>query len=133
MDFSINHGREIVPMDAAGTVEVQHDTNTTTANFIVSATDISDFYEGTQKVFAVYKPPCGEVAYKACTVTDDHTDGTTATQHTFSWKIDKSATAQSGTVKVQIVICDGDDPTAESATVRWSSLIYSLAIQPSIY
>lgn len=133
MDFSINHGREIVPMDAAGTVEVQHDTNTTTANFIVSASDISEFYADTQKVFAVYKPPGSEVAYKACTVTDDHTDGTTATQYTFSWKIDKSATSQSGPVKVQIVICDGDDPTAESATVRWSSQIYNMTISQSLW
>lgn len=133
MDFSINHGREIIPMDAAGTVEVQHDTNTTTANFLISASEIADFYADTQKVFAVYKPAGGEVAYKACTVTDDHTDTKEVTQYTFGWKIDKSATSQSGAVKVQIVICDGDDPTAESATIRWSSLIYSLAIQPSIY
>ena len=131
MDFSINHSREIVPMDAAGTVEVQHDTATTTANFSVSASDI-DFYSD-QKVFAVYKPSGGEVSYKACTVSDDHTDSTAATQYTFSWTIDKTATGTAGAVQIQIVICDGDDPTAESATVRWSSLIYSLAIQPSIY
>lgn len=131
MDFSINHGREIVPMDAAGTVEVQHDTATTTANFLVSASDI-DFYSD-QKAFVVYKPDGGEAAYKACTISDDHTDTTTATQYTFSWIIDKTATSTAGTVQIQLVICDGDDPTAESATIRWSSLIYSLAIQPSIY
>lgn len=156
--FTVDN-RTIMPREIDRNAIVQYDAGTTQIEFYVDGDEISFVDDGNNNGYfrdsltpyvvacpltdsgeydtaALYRTKATyEVSAETTSLTgESSTSITTITGVTFRASIDLDMSRSSGTIAIQLVICDNPSwPDGLDSAVRWSTLPYTMDVAPSIF